>query len=193
MKTMNLRTFRGWAFRMRGGIWTALALLLLCLGNGGSGWIVPGIFLVVLGQGIRFWAAGTIEGYRSENVNANALVTWGPYGIVRNPLYLGNGLIGLGWSFMAGPLAVLLFLFAFFLLYCLLIIPYEESFLEEQFGQKYIDYRKSTPRLFPFRFPGRNRLQGPFQKSRLWKSERHSLYVTALGTVLFLLKSLEVF
>ena len=193
MKTMNPRTLRGRAFRMRGGIWTALALLMLCLGKGGSGWVFPGILLVVFGQGLRFWAAGTIEGYRSENVNANVLVTWGPYGIVRNPLYLGNGLIGLGWSLMVGSVAVVVFLVAFFLLYGLLIIPYEEGFLEDQFGKKYIDYRTSTPRLLPFRIPERSRLQGPFQKSRLWNSERHSVYVTALGTALFVMKSLEVF
>lgn len=190
---MKPRTLRSWAFRMRGGIWTALAVLMLSLGKSGEGLILPGLSFVALGQGIRFWAAGTIKGYRRENVNADVLVTWGPYAIVRNPLYLGNGLIGLGWSLLAGPLAVAVFLICFFLLYGLLIIPHEEAFLEERFGQEYLDYKATTPRLLPFRIPRRGRLRGPFEKSRLWKSERHSLYVTALGTAVFLLKALEVF
>ncbi|NLI96236.1 MAG: isoprenylcysteine carboxylmethyltransferase family protein [Synergistaceae bacterium] len=190
---MNLRTIQDWTFRMRGGIWTGLVLLILFLGKGGEGWILPGLLLVFLGQGIRFWAAGIIEGYRSEKVNAKTLVTWGPYGIVRNPLYLGNGLIGLGWSLLAGSVAVAFFLVSFLFLYCLLIIPYEEGFLEENFGRDYLEYKASTPRLFPFRGIRRKRLQGPFVVSRLWKSERHSLYVTVLGTILFLLKALGVF
>jgi len=116
---------RAWAFRMRGGIWTVLALAVLAMGGEGKGFVPAGIATVLLGQSLRFWAAGSIEGYRRETVNAGYLVTWGPFSIVRNPLYLGNGLIGLGWSLMSGPGAVAVFCAVFALLYLYLVIPYE--------------------------------------------------------------------
>lgn len=178
---------------MRGGIWTGLALVILLLAKAGEGFLVAGIIVVILGQAIRFWAAGSIEGYRSEKVNAGFLVTWGPFGIVRNPLYLGNGLIGLGWSLMSGLVPVLFFCGSFVFLYGFLIIPHEEVFLKERFGEKYLEYVARTPKLLPLRFPGWNRLKGPFEPSRLWKSERHSVYVTLVGTILFFLKAKGVF
>jgi len=190
---MKLEDLRAWTFRMRGGIWTILALLILLLGKTGEGFLAPGIFVVLLGQVLRFWAAGSIEGYRRETVNAGFLVTWGPFGIVRNPLYLGNGLIGLGWSLMSGPVSVLVFCGAFVFLYGFLIIPHEEAFLKERFGETYLEYMARTPRLVPVRIPGWDRLKGPFEPSRLWKSERHSVYVTLAGTALFLLKAKGVF
>lgn len=186
---MTLDGFRGWAFRMRGGIWTVLALVVLGLGKTGEGFVPAGVAVVLLGQVIRFWAAGSIEGYRSETVNANRLVTWGPFGVVRNPLYLGNGLIGLGWSLISGPVAVPVFCGVFLVLYGLLIIPYEENFLKERFGEAYLEYVSRTPRLLPVKWPGWDHLKGPFEASRLWKSERHSVYVTLAGTALFVLKA----
>lgn len=190
---MKVDDLRAWTFRMRGGIWTVLALLLLLLGKAGEGFLVSGIIVVLLGQALRFWAAGSIEGYRRETVNAGLLVTWGPFGIVRNPLYLGNGLIGLGWSLMSGPVSVLVFCGAFVFLYGFLIIPHEEAFLKERFGENYLEYMARTPRLVPVWFPVWDRLKGPFEPSRLWKSERHSVYVTLAGTILFALKAKGVF
>jgi len=178
---------------MRGGIWTAMALFVFALCRPGEGFVFGGLVLVFLGQTIRFWAAGSIEGYRSERVNAKVLVTWGPFAIVRNPLYLGNGLIGLGWSLLSGPLAIPVFLCSFLVLYGFLIIPHEESFLKKQFGKAYLDYMATTPRLIPAGIPETMRLKGPFEKGKLWKSERHSVYVTVAGTVLFILKALGVF
>lgn len=190
---MKLESFREWVFRMRGGLWTGLALFVLVIGRAREGFILAGLVLVLLGQAIRFWAAGSIDGYRSERVNAKILVTWGPFAFVRNPLYLGNGLIGLGWSLISGPHAIPVFLAAFVVLYGFLIIPHEESFLRKQFGNAYLDYMAGTPRLIPVAIPEVTRLKGPFEKARLWKSERHSVYVTVAGTFLFILRALGVF
>jgi protein-S-isoprenylcysteine O-methyltransferase Ste14 len=186
---MTLENIRTWAFRMRGGIWTVMAISLLLVGRGGEGLIGVGLVLVILGQAVRFWAAGTIQGYRRETVNAEKLVTWGPFAIVRNPLYLGNGLIGLGWSFLAGYGSIPVFCVAFLVLYGFLIIPHEETFLKARFGKEYLDYMAGTPKLVPTRIPGLERLRGSFETARLWKSERHSVYVTVAGTVVFILKA----
>lgn len=142
-----------------------------------------GILFVISGQLLRIWASGTIGLYRGEKVKAKELVTSGPYSIMRNPLYFGNGLIGLGWSVMAGYFAVVLFLIAFFVLYYLFIIPYEEQFLEATFGENYREYKARTARFYP-RSLSLDRLKGKFDLSVVSKSEVHSLLVTVSGTVI---------
>jgi protein-S-isoprenylcysteine O-methyltransferase Ste14 len=149
-------------------------------------WGVPFVFL---GQILRFWGAGSICRYRGEVVQAEQLVTWGPFAWLRNPLYLGNGLIGLGWTLMAGiPLILVLYALFFVLLYPGIIIPHEERFLRQTFEEAYVRYRERTPMLFPHSLRPPNPWRGPFNGEILWKSERHSLYVTLGGTSLFFLK-----
>lgn len=165
-------------------------MAVLFLARPTSPWaLMSGLLLVALGQALRFWAAGSVIRYRGEKVGAEKLVTWGPYALARNPLYMGNGLIGAGWGIMAGWKAFFLFVGAFILLYNLLIIPWEEGFLEGKFGAAYKDYQERTGRFFPARWDS-SWLKGPFDRLILWKSERHSVYVTLAGTALLLLRVL---
>lgn len=180
--TARLDRVRAAAFRLRGGLWTVLFLAVLAAAEGASpGAFGAGLGLVALGQGLRFWAAGSITRYRGEEVGAQRLVTWGPYALARNPLYIGNGLIGAGWGLMAGWKALLIFALAFFVIYCLLIIPWEEEFLGRKFGSAFDEYAARTGRFFPAKLP-LPPLKGPFDSSILWKSERYSVLVTLLGT-----------
>jgi protein-S-isoprenylcysteine O-methyltransferase Ste14 len=173
------------AFRFRGGIWTLLFLVVLFLAEPAEGFFLPGLALVAAGQGIRFWAAGTITRYRGERVGAEKLVTWGPYRWARNPLYVGNGLIGAGWCLMSGSFsAFAVFAVVFVLLYVMLVIPYEESFLKRAFPEDFAEYSSRVGRFFPRVFPGAESLVGHFDPGVLWKSERHSLWVTIVGTLL---------
>mgnify|MGYP000355140930 CR=1 FL=1 len=173
------------AFKFRGGIWTLFFLVVLFLAKPAGGLLLSGLAAVVAGQGIRFWAAGTITRYRGEKVGAEKLVTWGPYALTRNPLYVGNGLIGAGWCLMSGnPFAFFLFAAVFFLLYVILVIPYEESFLKHSFPEEFTEYSSRVGRFFPRVFPGAGDLAGHFDPMVLWKSERHSLWVTIAGTLL---------
>lgn len=182
VKTIKLNEIRAAAFRLRGGLWTALFMTVLAVAERQSfaafAW---GLFLVILGQGLRFWAAGSIARYRGEEVGAQKLVTWGPYALSRNPLYIGNGLIGAGWGLMAGWKSLLMFAAAFWVLYCVLIIPWEEAFLSRKFGGAYEEYRARTGRFLPNVSPS-GTVKGPFDFSVLWKSERYSALVTAAGT-----------
>ncbi len=172
-------------FRLRGGIWTIFFVAVLFLARPYGARPLIGIPLVVIGQGIRLWASGCIVKYRGEELQALRLTTWGPYSIIRNPLYIGNGLIGLGWSLIAGWSAVILFIVLFGLMYNYFIVPSEESFLENKFGERYINYKNRTGRFIPRGFPGKD-IYGPFDRSILWKSERHSIIVTVLGTILII-------
>src|SRR3990170_6376852 len=65
--------------------------------------ILTGVPFILLGETIRTWASGFIK-------KDKELAQGGPYALTRNPLYLGNFLIGVGFSIMANNL-LLLFLF----------------------------------------------------------------------------------
>ncbi|MDO9508594.1 MAG: isoprenylcysteine carboxylmethyltransferase family protein [Thermovirgaceae bacterium] len=175
------------AFRFRGGVWTLFFLAVLLLSDPGRAIILPGFLLVTSGQAVRFWAAGTITKYRGEKVGAHNLVTWGPYALARNPLYVGNALIGVGWCLLSGSvLAFALFAAVFYALYVRLVIPFEESFLTVKFPEDFVGYSKKVGRFFPLAVPEKSRIFGPFDPLILWRSERHSLWVTIIGTLLIL-------
>jgi len=146
-----------------------------------------GVFFVVLGQLLRFWAAGCIGKYRGEIVGANKLVTTGVYALARNPLYFANGLIGVGWGIISGWSALFIFIIAFVIIYVLIIIPREESFLREKFGVEYVAYCRKTGMFYPKTFPVDIKSVN-YDLHVLWKSERYSLYMTILGTALLALK-----
>ena len=186
-EVLQMQAFRQKIFKLRGGIWTVLFLMILLLARPTLRSVLLGLPLVVLGQGWRFWAVGCIGRYRGETVGAERLVTWGPYAFMRNPLYFGNGLIGLGWGLMAGPWAAALFAVSFVVVYGLLIIPFEESFLSSRFGDEYHEYRRRTGAFLPSSWPS-GRIAGPFSAGILWTSERHTLLSTAVGTLLIAAK-----
>lgn len=180
---MRFDDLQSHAFRFRGGVWTLLFLFILSVSDPSPSRVLFGVSLAVLGQCLRFWAVGCIILYRGERVKANRLVTWGPYSLARNPLYLANGLIGLGWGIMSGFWGTVLFALTFWLLYGILIVPWEESFLNRKFGKSYISYCRSVGAFCPKKLPV-CLVPGPFDPSVIWRSEIHSLIVTVLGTIL---------
>ncbi|MDR3265496.1 MAG: isoprenylcysteine carboxylmethyltransferase family protein [Synergistaceae bacterium] len=186
---MNLKSLRAKSFQWRGGVWTLLFFAMLFLAHPTRRSVLFGLPFLVAGQSLRFWAVGCIGRYRGEQVGAQALTTWGPYAFARNPLYVGNGLIGLGWGFMAGPWATAAFLATFVLLYAVLIVPHEEAFLLEKFGAEYERYKSSVGGFFPKAWPG-GKIAGAFDGRILWVSERHSLLTTVAGTLFIVGKSL---
>jgi hypothetical protein len=106
---------------------------------------------------------------------------------MRNTLYAGNGMMGLGWALMAGWIWAAVFAVIYFALYSLTIIPLEEKFLRERFGEEYEAYRKSTPSLVPgfgnFRRKFDSSRRG-FDAKQSWFMERHSLGMNILVTAL---------
>jgi protein-S-isoprenylcysteine O-methyltransferase Ste14 len=85
---------------------------------------------------------------RREQV-ADTLNTTGMYSIVRNPLYLGNFLVGLGVSLFLGVWWTPVIYTLVFMLYYERIIFAEELFLTRKFGQLYTNWAANTPMLLP--------------------------------------------
>ncbi len=177
---------------MRGGIWTLLFLIILFMTNEKPEilTIIFALLMIFAGQILRFWASGTIGLYRGEKVKAQKLATTGAYSLIRNPLYFGNALIGLGWSFLAGKYAVIIFILSFWIIYAKIIIPYEEDFLTEKFGQEYLNWKSKTGMFFPKSFRNFKSAKSVFDFQILFKSEVHTLITTLIGTVIILVKGL---
>src|SRR6478672_1949984 len=138
-------------FRHRG--WLPVPFLLVPLlapgASSATNWVL-GFVLIALGEAIRLAgvaAAGTVTRRRSRTVQR--LVTYGIFAWMRNPLYVGNFLIWIGFTVISGvlwflPVAALLFAVEY-----TLIVRYEEGVLESIFGDEYLAYKTRTPRWFP--------------------------------------------
>ena len=181
---------REFVFRMRGGIWTLLFLAILFMVRESS-WEIIAVSLVIisLGQIWRCWSAGVIGLYRGENVKALKLATKGPYSLMRNPLYFGNFVIGLGWSLIAGKFAVMIFVVSFVVLYVLVIIPHEEEFLRTKFGHEYEDYCARVKMFWPVKFDI-DAIKTPVDWEIIRKSEIHTIISTITGTAIIIAVSL---
>lgn len=107
---------------------------------------IIGFALILLGQIIRVSA----RGYKAENSqDSRALIQGGPYQVVRNPMYLGIFLIGLGVVLSVFKWwAVVIFITVFIIRYILLIYK-EEKKLRLMFPDTYPQYCRKVPRIFP--------------------------------------------
>lgn len=107
---------------------------------------VLGFALILLGQIIRVSA----RGYKAEHsLDSRALIQGGPYQLVRNPMYLGIFLIGLGVVLAVFKWwAAIVFVVVFIIRYIFLIYQ-EEKKLRFMFPQTYPEYCCKVPRIIP--------------------------------------------
>ena len=178
------------AVLFRNRSWLPVPFLLVALlapGNvGPANWLI-GAVLIVVGEWVRLSgvaAAGTTTRRRSRNVQR--LVTYGIFRWVRNPLYVGNFFIWMGFVVISGvlwflPVAILIFAAEY-----TLIVAYEEGVLESIFGQEYLDYKRTTPRWLPR--PPAVREAGPHDWREAWRSEVSTFLQYAMLIVVFIVK-----
>lgn len=180
------------AFKCRGLFWGVFAAgALLFPSDFNVARFVIGMLILAVGQSVRLWAAGYIPKYRTEVIGAVVLVTWGPYKWVRNPLYAGNFMMGLGWALMVGWGWVPVFTVAFLLLYCLIVIPAEEEFLLSKFGEVYRSYKNEVPSLLPFPrngYPVKSPNALPFDSKIAWAEEIYSIRMNMLITFIIIVR-----
>tara|TARA_B100000686_G_C16477296_1_gene805255 strand:+ start:175 stop:753 length:579 start_codon:yes stop_codon:yes gene_type:complete len=115
--------------------------------------VLIGFAILFLGEAIRMWSVSYAGGEtRTTKVGAPSLCTAGPYGFVRNPIYVGNMLMYLGIVIVAGSPNLALMCIttsAFFIIQYSLIISLEEEKLSELFGEEYGVYRKNVGSIIP--------------------------------------------
>jgi|ERR1700678_1306264 len=105
-----------------------------------------GAAVVALGLVIRALASGYVR--KNE-----ALATSGPYAYVRNPLYLGSLLMGLGFCVAARSWWVGVALVVMLVAIYLPVIRDEETFLRKTFPE-FEEYARRVPRIVPRFVPG---------------------------------------
>lgn len=197
-----MRALRAFLFKWRGGLVAPVALGFLLLAKPTMASLMAGLLVACLGEGVRLWAIGyTGEPTRSQELDAPSLCTTGPYGLVRNPLYLGNLLNGMAVATasvggLAPSLAAGLWLgAAIFLLFVYHnIIVLEQEYLLEQFGADYEQYCREVPSLIPSglrqRTAGALR-RGDFSLSRALQFERMTLVWQALIWAILVVKTVK--
>jgi len=126
-------------WRVRTGTFAILAVLIFARPQWTT--LAAGFAVSLLGLGLRAWAAGHL---RKEK----ELAISGPYRRTRNPLYLGNMLIGAGiavgaWSW--GSLAVLI---VYFFIFYPVVIREERDRMRRLFPEAYESYEKHVPLFF---------------------------------------------
>lgn len=111
-----------------------------------------GLAIALLGQSIRILTIGyvyIIRGGKAKKVYAESLVTSGIFAHVRNPMYLGNLLIILGFALIHNAPLFYAVALPFFAFAYASIIAAEEAFLRNKFGTEFETYCARVNRLLP--------------------------------------------
>jgi protein-S-isoprenylcysteine O-methyltransferase Ste14 len=185
-------------FKYRGLTPIPFLALMLYYFNGNKFSMLIGMLFILIGELIRIWGvsyAGEITRTTSR-LRADSLVKNGPYAYVRNPLYIGNILIILGFGIFTMALFPYLQLaaLAWFIIQYGLIIIIEEEFLKDRFGDEYNDYTENVPRFLPSLFKNGKRFEPrkepDFQNAL--RSESRTLQVFfslgAISLIIYLVK-----
>ena len=147
---MDIRNF---FFKFRSFTPIPIGLMIIYFARSTNSYLPMGTALLICGELIRIWAVSYAGGEtRTRNVGAPTLCSSGPYAFVRNPLYVGNMLMYVGIVLIAGAANIFLMVattFSFFLIQYSLIISLEEETLDNLFGEKYVEYKKNVPAIFP--------------------------------------------
>jgi len=109
------------------------AALVLWLARPTPASLRVGLPLALLGQALRFWAAGHLEKSRE-------VTTSGPYRFTRHPLYLGSSMMGAGLAIAASHWLVAVLIAAYLLVTLWTAIRTEEAYLRATFGDAYDRY-----------------------------------------------------
>ncbi|MBI9071151.1 MAG: hypothetical protein JEY94_06115 [Melioribacteraceae bacterium] len=120
--------------------------------NNSSTALIIGAIIIFLGMIIRAGTIGfvyIVRGGKNRKIHAEKLVTEGVYSVCRNPMYLGNILLILGFAFFTNSLFFLVVMFPLFCLFYIAIISAEENFLISKFPVEYPEYKKDSNALFP--------------------------------------------
>ena len=157
MADNDAESAQAFVFKHRGALLAVPAVALAAFGKPSAFSITVGLPVAIAGELIRCWAVG-YSGVttRGDEVEAPKLVTAGPYAYVRNPLYLGNFLTAAGFGIaftgkmsplarfatIAGALGSMLAVYA-------TIVPHEEAFLREKFGEAFEKYCERVPAALP--------------------------------------------
>jgi len=112
--------------------WRYLGIIIIALG-----------FSLSAGSGIFFRKLGTNP---RPGTRATLIVTKGAFKHTRNPMYLGLITMLIGASILLGTFSPLIVIPIIFLILHTKFVLREEQWMEEWFGEPYLEYKNKTPR-----------------------------------------------
>jgi protein-S-isoprenylcysteine O-methyltransferase Ste14 len=148
-------------FHHRGVVFTAIVLGVLLISTprhvldsaGLDPWMdALGVIVALLGLSVRAVTIGyeyIVRGGRNRQVYADHLVQGGVYAHTRNPMYLGNGLMILGWALIVNAPEFYLVALPLTMLFYAAIIAAEEAYLRDKFGAEFDAYCARANRILP--------------------------------------------
>ena len=95
--------------------------------------IAAGTAIGLAGEWLRLWAAGHL-------MKGRELTTSGPYRWMRHPLYVGSGMMGVGFSVAAASWLAAVLVLGYLGLMTAAAIPLEEATLRDAFGEAHARY-----------------------------------------------------
>jgi len=196
----------GWLFRHRTSLPlpVAAAILTLRIGQAPPSTLLlaSGVVVTMLGELLRLWGVhqiGAISRTRSNRLGP--LVASGPFAVVRNPLYVGNIALWIGFALTARLVWLAPAILVLLGLEYHAIVQWEERLLEARLGDVYRDYAARVPRWIPRRTRGERKENdhsalcapsavpsGSFSWRETLFSERGTLIAIALGYLVLWLK-----
>lgn len=106
-----------------------------------SGFAIFGVFLLILGSILIFWAQYTSRHLDKKNITKESF-SRGPYRYVRNPTNFGIFFTMLGFGIIADSFFVVLFAFISSLVVKFVFLGKEEKILTLKYGAPYLEYKK---------------------------------------------------
>lgn len=146
-----------------------------------------GTLVLIFGELYRIYSVafiGSISRTRKSQVGSK-LISEGPFSMVRNPLYVGNFIIVMGVAIYSAVLWLVVLTAVSFCWQYYWIVRYEESLLNQKFGEEYSRYKEQVPAWIPKALPRISELSWPDSFSYALISEKRTL--TAIGAMLSIL------
>jgi protein-S-isoprenylcysteine O-methyltransferase Ste14 len=183
-------------FRYRNALGPILVILFLLIGRPAHPFGRPELDLLcdgigmacgLLGQALRIVTIGYeyIErGGRDRQVYASKLVQGGVFGQCRNPLYVGNILLAVGFALIMDSYAFYLILIPFILFSYSCIVAAEEAFLRNKFGIEYEQYCRRVNRWWPRLRGWKQSIDGMrFNWRRVLLKEYNTMFVVIISLI----------
>ena len=193
----SLARVGGWLFKKRSSLPLPIVALLLVVPPGwfGLSFSTPlaplGVPVVLAGELLRLWGVhhiGVISRTRSDRLGP--LIDTGPFSLVRNPLYLGNILLWVGFALSARLAWLAPAILVLLGLEYHAIVRWEEQLLTRRLGPPYVDYTRRVPRWVPtLAAPKALTGAASFSWAETLRSERGTLIAIVAGYALLALKS----
>jgi protein-S-isoprenylcysteine O-methyltransferase Ste14 len=162
-------TYSQWMRRYRRLVGIPFLIAALLLAHFQLRFLYPALALIFFGELLRIWASGHLK---KEEI----LTTGGPYRFIRNPLYVGSLLIGLGFFLISDSYWVLLLIAFYFLISYVPVIRYEEEILKGKFPSEFPEYSQNIPAFFPALHPWKHP-STQFNWQQVWKNKEYNAII----------------